>query len=206
MKSKIIISNDFDAAKNELKAKHKNIRFFVAENLLIDEVRQIIYEAFLAEREPKNIVIMAQKIKEEAQNALLKVLEEPPNNVFFTIVVPSKNVLLATIISRLIIENHFTPKERVKYEVDILKLDLKNINAFVKKYAELRSFDKFTALELTELVNSIICDAIDAGINFSFKELEYLRKLNAISALNTPAQAVLTPLLLLIMKKTTNLR
>lgn len=203
MENKIIISNDFENVKNQLKAKYKNIRFFGAENLLIEEAKSVIYEAFLAEYEPKNIVIIAKKIQQEAQNALLKVLEEPPNNVFFTIVVPSKNVLLPTIISRLMIENHFTPKERVKYEVDLFRLDLKSINAFIKKYSELKNFDKFSSLELAGLVNSVICDAIDAGINFSFKELEYLRKLSAIAALNTPAEAVLTPLLLLIMKKTT---
>lgn len=203
MENKIIISNDFENVKNQLKAKYKNIRFFGAENLLIEEAKSVIYEAFLAEYEPKNIVIIAKKIQQEAQNALLKVLEEPPNNVFFTIVVPSKNVLLPTIISRLMIENHFTPRERVKYEVDLFRLDLKSINAFIKKYSELKNFDKFSSLELAGLVNSVICDAIDAGINFSFKELEYLRKLSAIVALNTPAEAVLTPLLLLIMKKTT---
>lgn len=202
MQSKIIISNDFDTTKSRLKQECKNIRFYEYDSLSIDNAKEIITQAYIAEYEPKNIVIIAKKFENAAQNALLKVLEEPPNNIFFTIIAPSKNVLLATIISRLMLENHFVAKQRVKYKLDLFKLDLRLINAFVRNYLELKAYGKFTALELSELVSSIICDAIDNGTRFNSKELEYLRKLSAIAALNAPLEAVLTPLLLLIMEKT----
>jgi DNA polymerase-3 subunit delta' len=42
-------------------------------------------------------------MNEQAQNALLKVLEEPPKNVIFILLVPSKTLLLDTIISRCVL-------------------------------------------------------------------------------------------------------
>jgi len=49
----------------------------------------------------KAVVLNASKgISQEAQNALLKVLEEPPANTFIFLVVLNKDVVLPTIISR----------------------------------------------------------------------------------------------------------
>lgn len=47
-------------------------------------------------------VIMSEKILREAQNALLKLLEEPAKNTYFIIIVPSVQSLLSTVRSRLI--------------------------------------------------------------------------------------------------------
>ncbi len=49
----------------------------------------------------KVFVIYARGITKEAQNALLKVLEEPPENTQFFLVVPSLEILLPTLRSRL---------------------------------------------------------------------------------------------------------
>lgn len=39
-------------------------------------------------------------MNEQAQNALLKVLEEPPKNVIFILIVPSRTLMLDTVVSR----------------------------------------------------------------------------------------------------------
>lgn len=197
MDHKIIISNDFESIKASFASK--NSRIFENSTFLLDDAKAVINEAYIAEKDEKNIVIFAKKIQQEAQNSLLKILEEPPRNIVFTIVVPSKNVLLPTICSRLMIENHLSKKERIKYELDLRRLDLRTISEFIRSKSE--GANRLSALELSNLVCSIICDAIDMGINFSASELDYLRKLSTISALNTSPEAVLTPFLLLLMTK-----
>lgn len=61
----------------------------------------------MAERAPltgdiKVLVIATGRIFHEAQNALLKLFEEPPKGVFLIVVVPSKGMLLPTLRSRII--------------------------------------------------------------------------------------------------------
>lgn len=201
MKNKIIISNDIK--KEDF---GKNCRIFEYETMLIEHAKAVIAEAFIAEYEEKNIVIIAKKIQNEAQNALLKILEEPPKNIIFTMVVPRKNVLLPTIRSRLMIEYAMKPKPRANHGLDLRRLDFRSACEFIRHNEEQKRLDKLSSLELVDIVNSIVCDAIDLGFNFSQKELEYFKKLSYIASLNTSVSAVLTPLMLLILQKNTNSR
>lgn len=69
----------------------------------VDDARKV---AELAHRTPsrgeeKGIIIAAERLFHEAQNALLKVFEEPPKGTTLVLVIPSEGVLLATLRSRL---------------------------------------------------------------------------------------------------------
>jgi hypothetical protein len=55
------------------------------------------------------IILQAERLTVEAQNALLKVLEEPPPHVIFFVETPSSDLLLPTIVSRLTHLTHETP-------------------------------------------------------------------------------------------------
>lgn len=199
MQNKIIISSDFESIKVEFAGK--NVRIFEYENMLLDDAKGVIAEAYIAEYEQKNIVIMAKKLGAEVQNSLLKILEEPPKNIVFTIIVPSKNTLLPTVRSRLMLEVRSRAKGRCEHGLDLWRIDLKSLGEFVKAQRELKENGKLSALELSKLVGEIIRDALDSGFVFSTDELEYFKKLSYISALNTAPEYVLTPLLLLLMKK-----
>ncbi|EAI1568307.1 DNA polymerase III subunit delta', partial [Campylobacter jejuni] len=112
--SKIIISEDFLGIKEEMINNFgiKKLRFFMPQNeFLLDDARAVEKESYIAETEEKIIVLMADSYRIEAQNFLLKLLEEPPKNIKFLIVVPSKNLLLPTIKSRLICEKRKVEKE-----------------------------------------------------------------------------------------------
>ena len=90
------------------------IETLVFETLSIGDVRKIITSAYGKpfERATKTIVIETKSIAIEAQQALLKVLEEPPFTTKFILVVAGKEGLLATLLSRVSqpqIE-HATPK------------------------------------------------------------------------------------------------
>ena len=70
----------------------------------VDEIRKVINESNVKpfEAERKVIIIyQAEKMTVQAQNALLKTLEEPSEGVFFILVSDDYNSLLATIRSRV---------------------------------------------------------------------------------------------------------
>ena len=69
----------------------------------IDEVRQRKHEAILAPatRAHRSFVLIFQGATVEAQNAILKLLEEPVSTTRFYIVVPREDVLIGTVRSRL---------------------------------------------------------------------------------------------------------
>lgn len=70
----------------------------------VDAVRDIRSDAFIRPNESDSKVYIlknGQNMNEQAQNALLKILEEPPKNVFFIIVTQTKSAMLETVLSRV---------------------------------------------------------------------------------------------------------
>lgn len=203
MQSKIIVSNDFEAIKTEfLCEKDPNyLRFFEYENTLVEHAREIINEAYIAEIKEKVIVIFAKKFGLEWQNALLKIIEEPPRNIVFVIVTPEKNLLIPTIRSRLILENKLKKTQVKPLNLDIKKLDLKATYNFIEEQINLEKEDKLNKHELLALLKNIILTSIDLGVKFKSDDFEYFAKLYKLVDLNAKATQILTPLLLLIIKR-----
>lgn len=70
----------------------------------VDSVRQIREDAFVTPNDgDKKVYILknAQNMNDQAQNAILKILEEPPSYVHFIIVTPSRSTMLETVLSRV---------------------------------------------------------------------------------------------------------
>jgi DNA polymerase III delta prime subunit len=72
--------------------------------LTIDDVRALQLRAIQSARTEagKVVVLMTERIFTPAQNALLKLLEEPPPSVIFIMAVPRPGILLPTVLSRLV--------------------------------------------------------------------------------------------------------
>jgi len=71
----------------------------------IETIRELRQEAFIAPNESEaKIYILhnAQNMTRQAQNALLKVLEEPPEYVIFILLCENRSTLLETILSRCV--------------------------------------------------------------------------------------------------------
>lgn len=69
----------------------------------VDDVRRVRTDVFVSPFEAdKKVVIfeMAHMLNVQSQNALLKILEEPPKNVYFILSCPSSDMLLPTVSSR----------------------------------------------------------------------------------------------------------
>ena len=98
--SKAVITNDIDRYLNEINA-WEVIR---KDEIKIEDVNYIKQKAYIADKNNRLIVIAAEKFNIYAQNALLKLIEEPPKNIEFIIVTNSKHSLLDTILSRVILE------------------------------------------------------------------------------------------------------
>jgi DNA polymerase III delta prime subunit len=72
------------------------------EKFTIDEARILKERAYRTPLGEKQVfILISETILREAQNALLKLLEEPAPNTYFVIAVPSKHDLLVTVQSRL---------------------------------------------------------------------------------------------------------
>jgi len=73
--------------------------------LSVAQIRDVRADAFVKAHSAQNRVFIiedAHRMNEQAQNALLKVLEEPPKNVIFILLTTSRTLLLDTIISRCV--------------------------------------------------------------------------------------------------------
>lgn len=67
----------------------------------VGEIRNVISDCFIKPNEAScKVYFIFDKMTAEAQNALLKILEEPPQNVQFIIVTESSSILLQTVRSR----------------------------------------------------------------------------------------------------------
>lgn len=89
---------------------HPDITYVYAadgkKNITVGQVRTIRADAFVKPHSANSRVFIiedAHRLNEQAQNALLKILEEPPQSVVFILTVSSKTFLLDTIISRCVL-------------------------------------------------------------------------------------------------------
>lgn len=110
----------------------------------IETVKLIQKKLFLKPiQSPNKIIVIedAQLLTPEAQNALLKVLEEPPAHTFIILGTDTKEALLPTIISRCQI---------IELEEEVKKLSEKTIeelNTFIQNLPELSTGEKLKQAE-----------------------------------------------------------
>ncbi|ECK7972500.1 DNA polymerase III subunit delta' [Campylobacter jejuni] len=190
--SKIIISEDFLGIKEEMINNFgiKKLRFFIPQNeFLLDDARAVEKESYIAETSEKIIVLMANSFRIEAQNFLLKLLEEPPKNIKFLIVVPSKNLLLPTIKSRLICEKRNKIKAKNTLNLELNKMDLKTLFEFLQ---ENENLDK---AELMEKIALIAEESVKFK-DFNADELEFFYESYELAKLNSKSSLILATLLL----------
>ena len=197
--SKILISNEFEEIKIQMIEEFgiNNLRFIpkeVANELLIDDARDIEKESYIAENKEKIIIIMANSFKSEAQNFLLKLFEEPPKNIKFLIVSPSKNLLLPTIRSRFICEKRLVKKDDIKLDLDLKKLDLASIFEFLSKNENL---DKNI---LMQTISAISKESLKY-YNLSEEKLNFFYEAYELARLNSKSSIVLANLLLNLYMK-----
>lgn len=198
--SSIFIVNSIEDSLNKFLAVYPIHQTRVIKNeekdeFQIEQANKTLKEAYIASNETKYLFLCGATFRVEAQNALLKILEEPPKNIVFILLVSSKNSLLPTIYSRLPYKNLKKVVEKDDIELNIKKLDLKDIYTFIKNN------QKITKDEAINIVETILIKANKENIKLNQKELDIFFKSIKLLELNSKPTTVLTYLLLSILEK-----
>lgn len=88
-------------------------------SITVDQIRTVREEAIIKPHQAEKRVFVidgADTMNPQSQNALLKVLEEPPKTVMFILIAESKTALLDTIISRCVTLSLTSPEFSVALE------------------------------------------------------------------------------------------
>lgn len=108
---------------------HPDIMYIAPEdkkkNIAVSQIREIVVNAYIKPHSSDRkafIIEKAETLSEQSQNALLKVLEEPPGNVLFILVSNGEKSLLPTVLSRCVTLSLLNPE--VDEVVDFLKKKL----------------------------------------------------------------------------------
>jgi len=165
------------------------------DEFLLAQANATIKESYIATSDKKYIILCGSTFRKEAQNSLLKVLEEPPKNIIFIIVTTSKSTLLPTILSRM---PHKFLKE--KKQIDELSLNLKNID-LKDTYNFLKENQKISKTEAKALIESMIYKINTQKIKLTIKELDSFSVAIKLIELNSKPINILTTLLLTLIHR-----
>jgi len=164
-------------------------------DFLILHSKLAIKEAYIAVNQTKYILLCGDTFKTEAQNSLLKVLEEPPLNIIFILITTSKNSILPTILSRMPHKYLKTKVEIKRCELDFNNLDLNTIYSFLKQN------QRISKNETKELIESMMYKIHEDKRKLSSEELDSFVKAIKLCNLNSKPINLLTILLLNLSSK-----
>lgn len=165
---------------------HSDFHHFIPEGLYfrIDEVRRIIHEVSLRPVESRWKVFVLERVdymREEASNALLKVLEEPPGEAVFFLITEVAEVLLPTVRSRC---QHFA-FQPLSPE-DVAKLLVERMEFKPEEAADLARFSHGSpgrALSLNAEQYSDIRDRVLAVLEAALAPRTYYNLIDAVRAI-----------------------
>jgi DNA polymerase-3 subunit delta' len=163
----------------------------VKEDFKLEHAKAVVAEAYISEARTKYIVFTGINFTKEAQNSLLKVLEEPPRNIEFIIISSSKSNLLPTIRSRLPIIYGKITFETIELELNLAQLNYDSIFKFLKDNARVK---KVQAKSLIEAIykRATITDMLI----LSNEQLENFDKAYRLLELNSRPQSILAFILM----------
>jgi len=162
---------------------------------LLPQAQKTIKEAYIATEGIKYIFLCGESFRTEAQNSLLKVLEEPPKNIIFIIITISKNSILPTILSRVQVKYQKTQKVVEEINLNLAQLELRDVYTFLKQN------QRISKHEAKEVVESILYSINQNNIKLNQKELHSFSRAMKLLELNSRPINVLTTLLLNLMVK-----
>jgi DNA polymerase-3 subunit delta' len=193
VKGHILIGSDIEAEISRLENELKPYRVvsFYEENFKIEHAKLVTAEAYISESQTKYIVIGATEFTDVAQNSLLKLLEEPPANIEFIIISPTKSNLLPTVRSRLPLLKTRSSHETEILDINLARIDYKEVFDFLKQHA------RVSKNEAKALVEALFYKAtvVDKLI-LSQTQLDNFDKAYRLLDLNSRAQSVFAMLLM----------
>jgi DNA polymerase-3 subunit delta' len=146
-----------------------------------DEAIKAIKEAYISSSE-KKYILLCGIFTTIAQNWLLKIFEEPPENIIFILVTTSKSSLLPTVLSRM---PYIMMKDKVI--LNDINLTLKSLDLQVM-YDFIQEHKKTTKNEAINLVQSILLKVKQEKLNLNDYQLNMFS--NSIKLLNLNSKPI----------------
>ncbi len=191
-KSKIVITDDFEGIKEKFKEAIEPGQLVVIESdeLKIEHAKEAVKEAYIASKEDRYILLVANRFNVYAQNALLKILEEPPKNSHFILVSRSKSTFLPTILSRLPVQKIDAQQAG---EISFEQFDLERLYELAKQ-------KDITKTQAKSLIKGMLKWAMKQQYNLSQKELDYFGNAIKLIELNSNISNVLITAGLILLR------
>lgn len=154
-RSRVILHEEVAERAETLRAELAPARtvLFVHDDFQLEHAKAVIAEAYLRESRTKYLILAARLFNEFSQNALLKLLEEPPSNVVFILIVPSAPVLLPTVRSRLMITSELAKRTPQGVDLQLGTLSMGTLFTYVT------TLERMTRHEARTLVESLFYQA-----------------------------------------------
>lgn len=194
----ILITEHFEERSLEIVQELLPLRSvrFVCDDFKIEDAKEVIAEAYKSEENTKTLILGAKSFTIPAQNALLKILEEPPRNIVFVLMAPNKSTFLPTVRSRLNLSVESVQKERVSLNIQLSSLDLNGLFSFVKEHERLKKH------EAKEIIEALLYQAGSIEkISLTSVQLEGFDKAFRLIELNARMQSVLVMVLMNFLKE-----
>lgn len=198
----LITSNVEDRAKEiEASLSPQRVVTFLRDDFKIEDAKEAIAEAYKSEESTKTLILGAKSFTVPAQNALLKILEEPPRNIAFLLIAPNKSTFLPTVRSRMSLKKEETVREYEPLGIELGKLDLAVLFAFVKEHEKLKKH------EAKELIERLAHQAIRVErLPLGEHQLESFERAIRLIELNARLQSVLVMVLMNFLKEAKRVR
>lgn len=132
----LLISPSMEASSlpAELKKEDADTTHLIKSSFGIDDARKLTgMSTSRGWKGVRSFIVFAESMTEEAQNALLKLFEEPPQDTTFYLVIPSPSILLPTLRSRLISSNSVTQNQEDSLTSEFLRMNYKERLDFIAK-------------------------------------------------------------------------
>ncbi len=158
-----------------------------SKNFSVDVIREVRDDAFIVPNESdKKIYILknGQNMNDQSQNAILKILEEPPTYVFFIIVTTSKSTMLETVLSRVQVfsllseEEQVTDKELTAVKNFVQALVSVNELSLMEQTAVFQKNNQF-AKKVLELLQEVFRDALVRKSGYS-RDVRFAQEVDLI--------------------------
>lgn len=192
-RSHILITTEFEKAYEGYKEEFSQNRVvgFIEDSFKLEHAKAVVAQAYISESITKYIVLGGNSFTNEAQNSLLKVLEEPPTNIEFIILSPTKSNLLPTVRSRLPIMEGEKIHSEPECDIDLARIDYAQIFSFLKQNS------RISKSEAKKLVEALYHRATSVDkLVLSQTQLENFDKAYRLLELNSRPQSVLAMILM----------
>ncbi|KIM11507.1 MAG: hypothetical protein KU37_04675 [Sulfuricurvum sp. PC08-66] len=194
----VVIDKALDSAIEQIETRiaplHRHI--FRIDDFLIEHTKEVIAQAYVAYENIHYIIIATPKINAVSQNALLKIIEEPPHNIRFILVVPQKTILLPTILSRMpLFKAQYSPTVPPPLTFAVDRLDTAQIYALIKEH------ERTSRGEIKILIQRIFVEATRLGLAQKPQILKAFEHAIEVLELNANVSTVLLSTLLHLVKR-----